>query len=64
MGFQARFESLSVHYRCQFAQQTVPESGSGVQKRSLSYLDLNTLASDLNTLASNLNTLASDLNTC
>ena len=38
-GFQMRFESLSIHNRCQFAQQAVPESGSGVRKCSLSYLE-------------------------
>ena len=40
MGFQTRFESLSAHNRCQFAQQAVPESGSGVRKCSLSYLEM------------------------
>ena len=32
MGFQTRFESLSVHNRCLFARQAVLESGSGVRK--------------------------------
>ena len=39
MGFQTQFESFSANNRCRFARQDVPESVSGVRKRSFSHLE-------------------------